>query len=263
MDFSPSHSTITALDKVTNYPWINKPNGQVSMTFELSVFGIVAHASLKPFLLSVLGSHPLLTATSLNSSPLSPLLVLSWLLNLSPLSYSRVLPHVLFSLSFPTLLGTSPTCGFICLSYADSSQMYISAWTFFWTPGLYIQLLVHPSRLTFLASCLPSSFPFFFPNSFSLSLSFYPKSHITSVICAHKLMRVCETALQRRAVCNRKQFYTLQKRFAKAFLEMLHSPGAYRKRFWFINPFLLCFNATLKNMLNFCFKFCPIQPMFS
>lgn len=127
-----------------------------------------------------------------------------------------------------------------------------------------IQLQVHPSRPTFLASCFPSSFPFFFPNSFfSLSLSFYPKSHITSVICAHKLMRVCETALQRRAVRNRKQFHTLQKRFAKGFLEMLHSPGAYRKRFWFINPFLLCFNATLKNMLNFCFKFCPIQPIFS
>lgn len=234
------------------------------MTFELSVFGIVAHASLNPFLLSALGSHPLLIAVSLISSLLSPLLILSWLLNRLPWSYSRVPPHVLFSLSSPTPLGASPTCGFICLSYTDDSQMYISVWTFSWTSGLYIQLQVHPSRPTFLASCFPSSFPFFFPNSFfSLSLSFYPKSHITSVICAHKLMRVCETALQRRAVRNRKQFHTLQKRFAKGFLEMLHSPGAYRKRFWFINPFLLCFNATLKNMLNFCFKFCPIQPIFS
>lgn len=136
-------------------------------------------------------------------------------------------------------------------------------------PGPFPELQACISNCLFtllaLPSWLPASLLPFLSSSLtpSLSLSFYPKSHITSVICAHKLMRVCETALQRRAVCNRKQFYTLQKRFAKAFLEMLHSPGAYRKRFWFINPFLLCFNATLKNMLNFCFKFCPIQPMFS
>ena len=136
-------------------------------------------------------------------------------------------------------------------------------------PGPFPELQACISNCLFtpltLPSWLPASLLPFLSSSLtpSLSLSFYPKSHITSVICAHKLMRVCETALQRRAVRNRKQFHTSQKRFAKAFLEMLHSPGAYRKRFWFINPFLLCFNATLKNMLNFCFKFCPIQPIFS
>ena len=102
------------------------------MTFELSVFGIVAHASLNPFLLSALGSHPLLIAVSLISSLLSPLLILSWLLNRLPWSYSRVPPHVLFSLSSPTPLGASPTCGFICLSYTDDSQMYISVWEMTW-----------------------------------------------------------------------------------------------------------------------------------
>lgn len=110
------------------------------------------------------------------------------------------------------------------------------------------------SLLPFLSSSLtPSSLSFFLPQITYYLCNLFTQAHVC----------VCETAWQRRAVHNREQFHTLQKSFAKAFLEMLHSPRAYRKRFWFVNPFLLCLNATLKNMLNFCFKFCPIQPLFS
>lgn len=60
-------------------------------------------------------------------------------------------------------------------------------------PGPFLNCrLVYPTACSPLSPylpgfLLPSSFPsFLLPNSFfSLSLSFYPKSHITSVICAH------------------------------------------------------------------------------
>lgn len=119
---------------------------------------------------------------------------------------------------------------------------------------LFTPLPLPPWLPAFLSSSLtPSSLSFFLPQITYYLCNLFTQAHVC----------VCETALQRRAVHNRKQFHTLQKSFAKAFLEMLHSPRAHRKRFWFASPFLLCFNATLKNMLNFCFKFCPIQPLFS
>ena len=104
-------------------------------------------------------------------------------------------------------------------------------------PGPLPDQAFYTSSCLFIPLSLPpwllASFPSFLPSYLLFLLSFFlQKSPIICLICARKLMRVCETGIQTRTIYNRKQFLTLQKRFSKAFLEMLlHSPGAYRNDF--------------------------------
>lgn len=215
-----------------------------------SVFGLVALSFLKPSLLFAPGIPPSpgFPPTCLAPPPLSPFLGLSWLLSLQTLSCRRALPLVLFSLSSLTFLGTSSDL------WPVHAIQRLMAPKFPSQPGpLHEFWLVHPpARFSLLVS-----FPFFLPSS-SLSL-FLQNPYITSIIYTCKHMCVCVKQPYKQRLFKIESNSTLY----KVFLEMLHSPGAYRKCFWFINTLLLCSNAPLKNSLNFCFKFCPIQPSFS